>query len=152
MWISISFVFDDRFFFILKRWMQKRKWRKFFLCVCRSIGYIPSNYVKEKELLGLQKYEWVLDIKFLPFYPSLLFYFQSYCCSSSWPLVNLKNFYSTWRFSISVFHFCIFSFQMVRRWYVSTKSRVVAKTGGQRGMFRCTKFIHQRTLHAFSIH
>ncbi|XP_033338689.2 tyrosine-protein kinase Btk29A isoform X3 [Megalopta genalis] len=23
-----------------------------------SIGYIPSNYVKEKELLGLQKYEW----------------------------------------------------------------------------------------------
>lgn len=23
----------------------------------RSIGYIPSNYVKEKELLGLQKYE-----------------------------------------------------------------------------------------------
>jgi len=24
---------------------------------CRSIGYIPSNYVKEKELLGLQKYE-----------------------------------------------------------------------------------------------
>lgn len=25
----------------------------------RSIGYIPSNYVKEKELLGLQKYEYV---------------------------------------------------------------------------------------------
>ena len=24
-----------------------------------QIGYIPSNYVKEKELLGLQKYEWV---------------------------------------------------------------------------------------------
>ncbi|XP_048270039.1 tyrosine-protein kinase Btk29A isoform X1 [Bombus terrestris] len=23
-----------------------------------SIGYIPSNYVKEKELLGLQRYEW----------------------------------------------------------------------------------------------
>lgn len=23
-----------------------------------AIGYIPSNYVKEKELLGLQKYEW----------------------------------------------------------------------------------------------
>ncbi|XP_026468882.1 tyrosine-protein kinase Btk29A-like [Ctenocephalides felis] len=23
-----------------------------------NIGYIPSNYVKEKELLGLQKYEW----------------------------------------------------------------------------------------------
>ncbi|XP_073999639.1 tyrosine-protein kinase Btk29A [Rhodnius prolixus] len=23
-----------------------------------SVGYIPSNYVKEKELLGLQKYEW----------------------------------------------------------------------------------------------
>lgn len=22
-----------------------------------NIGYIPSNYVKEKELLGLQKYE-----------------------------------------------------------------------------------------------
>ena len=25
----------------------------------RSIGYIPSNYVKEKELLGLQRYEYV---------------------------------------------------------------------------------------------
>jgi len=24
-----------------------------------AIGYIPSNYVKEKEFLGLQKYEWV---------------------------------------------------------------------------------------------
>uniref|UniRef100_A0A0A9WY19 Tyrosine-protein kinase n=2 Tax=Lygus hesperus TaxID=30085 RepID=A0A0A9WY19_LYGHE len=23
-----------------------------------SVGYIPSNYVKEKELIGLQKYEW----------------------------------------------------------------------------------------------
>lgn len=25
----------------------------------RSIGFIPSNYVKEKELLGLQQYEYV---------------------------------------------------------------------------------------------
>lgn len=25
-----------------------------------NIGYIPSNYVKEKELLGLQKYEYVV--------------------------------------------------------------------------------------------
>lgn len=24
-----------------------------------AVGYIPSNYVKEKELVGLQKYEWV---------------------------------------------------------------------------------------------
>lgn len=29
----------------------------FFLSSFSSIGYIPSNYVKEKELLGLQKYE-----------------------------------------------------------------------------------------------
>lgn len=26
----------------------------------RLIGFIPSNYVKEKELLGLQQYEYVL--------------------------------------------------------------------------------------------
>lgn len=31
---------------------------KIFLKKCFSaIGYIPSNYVKEKEFLGLQKYE-----------------------------------------------------------------------------------------------
>lgn len=29
-----------------------------FVHLCRGIGYIPSNYVKEKELIGLQKYEY----------------------------------------------------------------------------------------------
>lgn len=28
-----------------------------FVLIHREIGYIPSNYVKEKELLGLQQYE-----------------------------------------------------------------------------------------------
>lgn len=29
----------------------------YFLFYRRSVGYIPSNYVKEKETIGLQKYE-----------------------------------------------------------------------------------------------
>lgn len=28
-----------------------------FTIIFSAIGYIPSNYVKEKEFLGLQKYE-----------------------------------------------------------------------------------------------
>lgn len=34
----------------------------FLFLYSRAIGYIPSNYVKEKELIGLQKYEYALSV------------------------------------------------------------------------------------------
>lgn len=34
------------------------KFMKILFFYCRNVGYIPSNYVKEKNLLGLQKYEY----------------------------------------------------------------------------------------------
>lgn len=41
---------------------------KNFFFVCRSVGFIPSNYVKEKELLGLQQYEYVYQLIMKLFY------------------------------------------------------------------------------------